>query len=274
VTVESDVEHGGSVGAPRRTALLQQEGLGGSGRPGWVAPFVIAAIVGVLVGAGFGLTRTPHPLATTEITVTPDPALPGLMATSTASSASEADRFVQSQVLTLSGRDRRADVARQLGLDSEPRVDVVQVGATDIVHLTVAADSGSVASQAADQLVKSYQVQRSREFGDRVDAATVTVDKQLDDISLALSSAPGTAATDQVGIRSALATEYARLLAVRNQLQLARPASQDPAAVVQRSEVTAAGKLSGVVRGGLFGLLVGALAGLLLMLARQRWARS
>ena len=52
MTVESDVEHGGSVGAPRRTALLQQEGLGGSGRPGWVAPFVIAAIVGVLVGAG------------------------------------------------------------------------------------------------------------------------------------------------------------------------------------------------------------------------------
>jgi uncharacterized protein involved in exopolysaccharide biosynthesis len=259
VVVATDSVSAGSIKKPEPEARPQTLRF----RPATFVPIVVLALLGLLVGFAFGATRQSEPTATTRILVTADPRLPF---DTTPTGNDDADRFVQAETLVLSGPDIAEAVRSRLALSAAPSIDAVQVGLTSVVEITATATSSERARQTAEAVLAAYQTQRRDAYLARVDRAASVLETQLTDIRGVLG-ASGTTGSDAA--TSALATEYARLLAARNELQLSSSLGEELMQVLQQPVVAEGGSSVGPVRAGLFGLLLGFVLGDLVVLGRH-----
>jgi len=212
---------------------------------------LLGALIGLAVGLGAGALSGPEPLATARLQVLPDPSL-----TLERVSTSDPDRFTQGEVLVLGGDDLQASAGIDSRSSDGPEVTATQVGKTDVVQLDVRASSEAEAASATSALVRAYEQRREDGLAGQVSAAVAIVDRQI----AALERAGGGRAD----------VEYARLLGVRNQLQLLGEADQRQVVVLEQPSLVEQSRLNGAVRGALTGLVLGALLGLLTKLVLDR----
>jgi hypothetical protein len=215
---------------------------------------VLGLVVGLLAGLAIGAASVPGPSASAQVAVAPDPPLPGQQL-----DASQPDRFVQQEALVLSGEQLRDAVRRELGDGSDAVVTATQVGTTDVIELSVTAETGARARSAAETVVRLYQQQRRQQLQARVDAAVKVVEQQV-------------AALGSDALFQASPAEYDRLVALRNQLALTPVLADDVATLVQSPLVTQPSRSSSTVRGGVTGAVLGAVLGLVAALLLSRSA--
>jgi hypothetical protein len=222
---------------------------------------LVGAILGGLVGLVVSLSDPEAPTAVTRLSFVPDPALPGEQ-TSTGTDAR--DRFIQTQILILTGPDIRDTVAGALGLGNELTLTAQQVGATDVVELQVQADTDGAAREASTAVIQQYDQQRAAAVTARVDAMLAGIEREIADLESALTT------DDESALATATGTEYSRLLASRSQLLLLRAGDQAYTEVIGSPRATAVGGAGTVVQAVLLGLLLGAVVGIALALILQR----
>jgi hypothetical protein len=201
------------------------------------------------------------PSAVTRLSFVQDPVLPGEQA---ASSPDATDRFIQTQLLILTGPDIRDAVAETLGLGEELTLTAQQVGATDVVELRVEADTEDVAREASTAVIEQYDQQRRAAAAAQFDALLAGVETEIASLQTALG------AEEEGALANAAATEYSRLLASRSQLLLLRSGDQQYAQVIGVPRAMSVGGAGAVVQAILVGLLLGAVVGVALALLLQR----
>lgn len=233
-----------------------------------LASFGLAALLGVLglvVGAVLGGLSRPPVSATAQLTLSQDPA----SGPTSSATADDTDRFVQGEVLVLTGHDLRARVTDQLALPAEPVVTAVQVGLTSVLDVSVQTTRADDARPALARLVALYTTDLQRRFAAGIDKQVGVLDEQLTQISTSLTVA---ASAPPVQLQPALVTEYTRLLAARNQAEEARAAAPQLVQVTQNVRVQLPRSSSAALRDGALGLLVGLVLGVLVVLVRRRLA--
>ncbi len=221
---------------------------------------LVGALVGGLVGLVVSLGNPEEPTAVTRLSFVQDPPLPGEQAST---SPDAVDRFVQTQILILTGADIRDTVAEALGLGDELTLAAQQVGATDIVELQVQAATLDAAREASTAVIEEYEQQRR-------DAVTAQFDALLAGIEAELADLQGRLGRDDSVLATATATEYSRLLASRSELVLQRSGEQDFVQAVGSPRAATVGGAGTVVQAVLLGLLLGAVVGVALALIVQR----
>ncbi len=222
---------------------------------------LIGALLGGLVGLVVSLGSPEAPSAVTRLSFVQDPVLPGEQA---ASSPDATDRFIQTQLLILTGPDIRDAVAETLGLGEELTLTAQQVGATDVVELRVEADTEDVAREASTAVIEQYDQQRRTAVNAQVDALLTAVEASIANLEAALGGG------EDGALASATATEYSRLLASRSQLALLRSGDQQFTQVLGTPRVTAVGGAGAAVQAAFIGFLLGAVVGVALALLLQR----
>jgi uncharacterized protein involved in exopolysaccharide biosynthesis len=226
---------------------------------------MVLGLIGLLAGLAFGVViQQSEPTATTQILVTPDPPLPF---ETPANGNDLADRFVQAEALVLAGPDLAEEVRARLALSSSPEVEAVQVGLTSVVEISTSATASQVARQTAEAVLATYQTQRRDAYLARVGRAADMLETQLTDIRGVLASTSGATAEPEAAM-SALATEYARLLSARNELQLSSTLGDELVPVVQQPVVAEGRASPDPVRAGLLGLVLGFVLGDLVVIGR------
>ncbi|NAZ81103.1 hypothetical protein GTR02_04650 [Kineococcus sp. R8] len=241
-------------------AARAAEPAGGRRGGRWVAfvlPVVVLALLGALVGALVGGATAPRPSATARIALAQDPPVPP----ASDQGAVDPDRFLQGQLLVLAGDDLVGRVEQGLPPGAALEVTATQVGTTDVAEVAVRASSADVALRAASGVVDTYRQQRVAAFQARVDASLAAVAEQLGEVSEARSPVQST-----TEVRSA---EYARLLAVQSTVRLAQTEADTMVTTVQEPRAVPADGAGARLRAGLMGGVLGALAGLLLVLVRS-----
>ncbi len=221
---------------------------------------LVGALVGGLVGLVVSLGNPEEPTAVTRLSFVQDPPLPGEQAST---SPDAVDRFVQTQILILTGADIRDTVAEALGLGDELTLAAQQVGATDIVELQVQAATLDAAREASTAVIEEYEQQRR-------EAVTAQFDALLAGIEAELADLQGRLGRDDSVLATATATEYSRLLASRSELVLQRSGEQDFVQAVGSPRAATVGGTGTVVQAVLLGLLLGAVVGVALALIVQR----
>ncbi|MGY1727104.1 hypothetical protein ACI79J_09020 [Geodermatophilus sp. SYSU D01062] len=239
-------------GAVARRSTSQRRGL---------ALALIGALLGGLIGLVVALGNPETPTAVTRVSFVQDPTLPGEQAST---SPDAIDRFIQTQILILTGPDIRDTVADALGLGDELTLTAQQVGATDVVELQVQAGTEDAARDASTAVIEQYDQQRRAAVTARVDALLAGVEAEIGDLEGRLGS------DDDSALASATATEYSRLLASRSQLVLLQSGDQAYTQVVGSPRATSVGGAGAVVQATLIGLLLGAVVGIALALILQR----
>ena len=228
---------------------------------------LIAASVGAELGLGLALLREPPPTATTAILLLPDPALPG----EPAGQAADPDRFIQTELFVLNGRDLADEVARRLQSSTLPAVTAVQVGATDVVQVSASSSSDQSATRSAASLVAIYQERRREALLSRVDGSIDAVRQQLRAAAAVTPQADESSTTEQ----SAARAEYARLLTLQNQLELISEQPQETTRQVQAPVLVERNRATAIVRNIVIGLLLGSILGMLFVIAgRERRQRQ
>lgn len=210
---------------------------------------LLATAAGFAIGVAGGL----RPLGVARIEVRPDPALTGDLEVTP-----DLDDFVQAELLVLAGDDLGATVMQSMGLSKPLEITATQVGTTNVVEVTVGAATEGRAVDGAQVLIDAYRQRREQDLGDRVDATRSVVERQL----------------DRLGRSSRTEAEYARLLGLRNQLQLIAESDQGQVRVVQRPRAADQSLWVNGLRAAVIGLVLGALLGLLVALLRNRWTPS
>ncbi|WP_106278380.1 hypothetical protein [Geodermatophilus tzadiensis] len=221
----------------------------------------IGAILGGLVGLVVSLSDPETPTAVTRLSFVQDPVLPGEQPST---STDARDRFIQTQILILTGPDIHDTVADALGLGDEFTLTAQQVGATDVVELQVQSDTEISARDASTAVIEQYDQQRSASVTARVDALLAGIEAEIADLQGALNAEGDSA------LATATGTEYSRLLASRSQLVLLRSGDQEFTQVVGAPRASAVGGAGTVVQATLIGLLLGAVVGIALALILQR----
>jgi hypothetical protein len=244
--VSTDVDHVPDRAVPRERSRFRI-----------LLPVLICMLVGAEVGMGLGLLSKPAPEATARIQIVADPSLTGNV-----QDTSQANRFVQGEVIKLSGDDLQGQAQQATGGLSALDVTATQVEATDVVEIQVVAQTDADAVKFTQALVQAYADDREAAFVQGVDASIAVVDGQLK--TLSKSSAP----------RSATNLEYTRLLGLKNGLELARDSDRTAVPVVLRPRVVEQSPWPTAVRDAFVGLVLGGLLGLLLKLVIDRsWSR-
>ncbi|PRY48141.1 hypothetical protein LY71_11027 [Geodermatophilus tzadiensis] len=197
----------------------------------------------------------------TRLSFVQDPVLPGEQPST---STDARDRFIQTQILILTGPDIHDTVADALGLGDEFTLTAQQVGATDVVELQVQSDTEISARDASTAVIEQYDQQRSASVTARVDALLAGIEAEIADLQGALNAEGDSA------LATATGTEYSRLLASRSQLVLLRSGDQEFTQVVGAPRASAVGGAGTVVQATLIGLLLGAVVGIALALILQR----
>lgn len=232
-------------GTPRKRSVIRT-----------MLPLLICILIGAEVGLGLGLLSAPDPQATARIQVVPDPSVSGNLP-----DTSQANRFVQGEVLKISGDDLQEQAENAVGGTPALSITATQVESTDVVEVTVVASTDNEAVQLTQALIQAYADGREQAFDQGIDASLAVVNGQL--TSLAKSSAP----------RSDTGLEYTRLLAQRNGLQLARDSRQTAVPVILRPRVVEQSRWPTAVRDAFVGLVLGGLLGLVLKLLVDRSSR-
>ncbi len=222
---------------------------------------LVGALVGGLVGLVVSLGNPEEPTAVTRLSFVQDPPLPGEQAST---SPDAVDRFVQTQILILTGADIRDTVAEALGLGDELTLAAQQVGATDIVELQVQAATLDAAREASTAVIEEYEQQRRDAVTAQFDALLAGIEAELADLQVRLGR------DDDSVLATATATEYSRLLASRSELVLQRSGEQDFVQAVGSPRAATVGGTGTVVQAVLLGLLLGAVVGVALALIVQR----
>ncbi len=222
---------------------------------------LIGALLGGLIGLVVSLGDPESPTAVTRMSFVQDPVLPGEQAST---SPEAIDRFIQTQLLILTGPDVRDGVAESLGLGDELILTAQQVGATDIVELQVQAGTEDAATQASAAVIEQYDQQRRTAVNAQVDALLTAVEATIANLEAALGGG------EDGALASATATEYSRLLASRSQLALLRSGDQQFTQVLGTPRVTAVGGAGAAVQAAFIGFLLGAVVGVALALLLQR----
>ncbi len=222
---------------------------------------LVGALLGGLVGLVVSLSDPAAPTAVTRLSFVQDPPLPGEQAST---SPDAVDRFIQTQILILTGPDIRDTVADGLGLGDEFTLTAQQIGASDVVELQVQADTQDAARAASTAVIEQYGEQRRAAVTTQLEALLAGIEAEIADLRIALAG-------DEDGVlASATATEYSRLLASRSQLVLLRSGNQEYAQVVGSPRDTTVGGAGAVVQAVLLGLLLGVVVGVALALILQR----
>ncbi|GAB3321580.1 hypothetical protein GCM10027451_43260 [Geodermatophilus aquaeductus] len=222
---------------------------------------VVTALLGGLVGLVVAVSDPAPPTAVTRLSFVQDPTLPGEQSSS---SPDATDRFIQTQILILTGADIRDAVSDALGLGDDLTLSAQQVGSTDIVELQVQAGTDDAARDASDAVIAQYDQQRVAAVTAQVDALLAGVEAEIADLETALAS-------DENGaLAGATATEYSRLLSSRSQLVLLRSGEQAYTQVVSAPRSMSVGGAGAAVQATLLGLLLGALVGVAMALLLQR----
>jgi hypothetical protein len=228
-------------------------------RTGGIRPF-LPLLVGILLGAALGalggVLAAPEPSAVARIEVRPDQSLP-----TGGEFTSDPDRFTQGEALVLSGDDLKAAAALDTGSDNAPQVTATQVGKTNVIEIVVAAVSAPVAVSSEQNLITTYQQRRRAALDARITAASSVVDAQLRTLGASGPSSRGDG-------------EYARLLGLRNQLQLAGQSDQDQVVVIDPPRAAEQSRVAAAIRGVLIGVVLGGLVGLLVKLLLDRTRRT
>ncbi|SFO10199.1 hypothetical protein SAMN05660359_01399 [Geodermatophilus obscurus] len=214
-----------------------------------------------MIGFIVSLSDPEAPTAITRLSFVQDPVLPGEQATT---SPDAKDRFIQTQILILTGADIRDSVAEGLGLGDELMLTAQQVGATDVVELQVQAGTEEAARDASTAVIEQYDQQRRAAVTAQVDALLAGIEAEIVDLQGRLS------ADDDSALATATATEYSRLLASRSQVVLLRSGDQEYTQVVGSPRATTVGGAGAVVQATLLGLLLGTVVGIALALLIQR----
>jgi hypothetical protein len=195
------------------------------------------------------------------LTFVPDPTFPGEQSND---SPDVTDRFIQTQILLLTGSDIRDGVAESLHLGDTLSLTAQQVGATDVVKFGVQARTPGDAARASTAVVQLYDQQRRAALTVQVDAMLRGVDAQLRDLRRSLAGGGG-------ALTAAASNEYSRLFAYRNQLALIGTANDSFAHLVDQPRAQVDDTVGGVVRQVALGLLAGAVTGAALALILQRF---
>jgi hypothetical protein len=220
-----------------------------------LTPVLVGVLLGAVTGFVIGAVTVPRPVAIARIEVAPDPPLDG------APSTPDLDRFIQTEVLVLSGGDLSNTVSRRLELKDPLDVTATQVGPTDIVELQVHASTETQAVKAAGALIDTYRRQRADSLGARVQSALDVVRRQLTGLR-------------QVTQGSRSDAEYTRLLGSRNDLQLIRDSEQGHVTTVLKPRAVKQTGLGRALRFELIGAVLGALLGLVIVLLRGKYSVS
>ena len=118
-------------GAPRKRGAIRA-----------MLPVLICILIGAEVGLGLGLLSAPDPQATARIQVVPDPSVSGNLP-----DTSQANRFVQGEVLKISGDDLQEQAQTAVGGAPALSITATQVESTDVVEVTVVASTDTEAVQ-------------------------------------------------------------------------------------------------------------------------------
>jgi hypothetical protein len=228
-----------------------------------IIAFILAlAVASAAGGLAISLVQGRRYTATTTAILQPDPDL--LNATSSVAS-DVLDRYVQSQVIALESLNRGVNGDHQAG---SPKVTVRQVGLANVVEISATAANSTSAIDAANRLMVRYTDTRRQQLSDRAQATAGQAKKQVDTVTQALESPSARAAASGAG-ESALVAEYGRLLSLISQVQITA-ANADPDRVLEWAQAATVTRSSQGARNSLIGGLLGALAAVAALAARQR----
>jgi len=183
-------------------------------------------------------------------------------------SSGDPERFVDGQLRVLASGELAGQVAQKLpGTDAASvrgAVVLAHVTGSDIVDVTARADSAAGARDTANTLVNTYVEQRRSQARSALKAQQDDLDKRVTAVQkqLATLGRPADAGEQQVVL-----AQYQDLLEQRRTL-LAPGATSDKTAVVDPAEEGVRTRLPGPAT-LLGGLVLGALAGLALAIARE-----
>lgn len=231
---------------------------------------LVGLVVGALLGVLVGVTRPATGSASAVLSIQPVQPLSAVSIGPTGTQ--DATTFIQGELIVLNGGDLRSRVQSSLGLAALPRTTASQIGGTYAVTLTAQAKTPRQAVQSVKALADTYTAERQARLQDEVTQALASVSTQLDSLREALAlPALQPAVNGTVNLQAqGLQTELGRLLAVNSSLTLSRGQLGRAVAVLQTPEAAGEGQLPPAVRYGLAGSLLGALAGLGVLLLRRR----
>jgi uncharacterized protein involved in exopolysaccharide biosynthesis len=237
---------------------------------------VAASVLFGAVGWYWESAQPPSYSASALVRLAPDPVLPD----GTQPSPTDInDRFVQSELLSITADAARIEVARRTGSSARPSIKATQIGTTDVIQITATASDRAQAVLDADAAAATYVDRRTTEAVAAVARAKAVVEAQLAEVNSAIAalpvpadpSAPVPNASASRG--TALADEYARLLSVDHQIATVDPTANPPASVVDPAAQRGAASTRSPARMAVIGALIGALLAVGVAIVDRRAAR-
>ena len=190
--------------------------------------------------------------------------------------ADQANRFVQTQLVTMADAQARRDVAEQLGLeDDDPDIKATQVGFTDVVTITATDAVKETAVSLANATAQRYVQDRQVQVLDMLDRQQAALEARIKSTSALLKTLPSTGGTAvQQAQRAALISEYQDLVQQLGQIQGQKDASQASDGIVTLAnpeDVVLTPSLKVAIA---LGILLGALVGIaieIVLVRREPW---
>jgi Mrp family chromosome partitioning ATPase len=231
---------------------------------------VFGILVGAAVGDSYGRSRPVTYQATTALSVLPDSAVNAQQGQGGAPSL-DAASYIQGQLVILNGTELGDQVQRQLTLAARPRVSSSEVGQTYIVQVTATAPNRQQALAVATATATAFTKQRVQQLSAAITTSLASTNAQIASVLVSLTAArAATSANAAVTpATSALQTEYQRLLSVGSGLSLALSQAAQ-VVTVQAPASASSAPLSTDTKDLLAGALIGALAGLAILIAGRR----
>jgi uncharacterized protein involved in exopolysaccharide biosynthesis len=237
---------------------------------------VAASVLFGAVGWYWERAQPPSYTASALVRLAPDPVLPdGTQPNPTDIN----DRFVQSELLSITADAAQVEVARRTGSSAKPSIKATQIGTTDVIEISATASDRAQAVLDADAAAATYVDRRTTAAVAAVARAKAVVEGQLAEVDSAIAALPVPAdpsapvPNTSASRGTALADEYARLLSVDHQIATVDPTANPPATVVDPAAQRGAASNRSPARMAVIGALIGALLAIGVAVVDQRAAR-
>jgi Mrp family chromosome partitioning ATPase len=230
---------------------------------------VLGLIIGGGLGGFYGKSRPASYVATVALSVLPDSAVSAQQVQG--SPTIDATSFIQGQLVVLNDSQIAAQVQQQLKLVSRPAISAKQVGQSYVVQVTGTAGVRTEALDVATAAATTYAKQRAQQLAASINASIKSIAQQVSDTQKKLTAAERLTPTITAltPTETALQTTYEQLLSQSSSFKLALPQVNKVVTVLSPASINGS-SLSATTKYGLAGALLGALAGLALLILVRR----